>query len=189
MVCANKTTANPPIAAKAASLALSMRRGLPPAVMYRKPAQARNSAAAASPTFVAASSSVSNSRIIGCGLLIESPFGLECGVHRSRAPDPTTAVKVGAPEAAENGLDGDGLAFGRRVDLQTAADVDADVGNPVARIGVCNRWAKNATIGIDRGTPDWLRDDARLAAPNTYGSLWGRCQSWQAARGRPAHCG
>jgi hypothetical protein len=35
--------------------------------------------------------------------------------------------------------------------------------------GVCNRWAKNAIIGIDRGTADWLRDDARLAAPNTYG--------------------
>src|SRR6266851_3440011 len=38
--------------------------------------------------------------------------------------------------------------------------------------GVCNRWAKNATIGIDRGTSDWVRDDARLAAPNTYGSFW-----------------
>src|SRR3981081_1585012 len=37
--------------------------------------------------------------------------------------------------------------------------------------GVCNRWAKNATIGIDRGTADWLRDDGRLAAPNTYGSF------------------
>ena len=38
--------------------------------------------------------------------------------------------------------------------------------------GVCNRWAKNAPIGIDRGTADWLRDDARLAAPNTYGAFW-----------------
>src|SRR5206468_1215291 len=38
---------------------------------------------------------------------------------------------------------------------------------------VCNRWAKTATIGIDRGTADWLRHDARLTAPNTYGSCWG----------------
>jgi len=44
--------------------------------------------------------------------------------------------------------------------------------SPNLPLGVCNRWAKNATIGIDRGTPDWLRDDARLAAPNTYGSFW-----------------
>src|SRR5258708_36339156 len=40
------------------------------------------------------------------------------------------------------------------------------------RFGVCNRRAKNATIGIDRGTADWVRNDARLAAPNTYGSFW-----------------
>ena len=33
--------------------------------------------------------------------------------------------------------------------------------------GVCNRWAKNATIGIDRGTADWLRDDARLGERGT----------------------
>ena len=39
-------------------------------------------------------------------------------------------------------------------------------------LDVCNSWAKNAAIGIDRGTADWLRDDARLAAPNTYGSFW-----------------
>jgi hypothetical protein len=45
-----------------------------------------------------------------------------------------------------------------------------DSGN---QLGVCNRWAKNATIGIDRGTPYWLRDDARLDAPNTHGSCWG----------------
>jgi hypothetical protein len=44
--------------------------------------------------------------------------------------------------------------------------------SPNLPLGVCNRWAKNATIGIDRGTADWLRDDARLAAPNTYGFLW-----------------
>src|SRR6266699_876359 len=29
--------------------------------------------------------------------------------------------------------------------------------------GVCNRWAKNTTIGIDRGTADWSRHDARLS--------------------------
>src|SRR5437867_1997157 len=33
--------------------------------------------------------------------------------------------------------------------------------------GVCNRWAKNAPIGIDRGTADWLRDDARLGERRT----------------------
>src|SRR5712691_419304 len=135
MVCANKTTANPPIAAKAASLALSMRRGLPPAVMYRKPAQARNSAAAASPTFVAASSSVSKSRMIGCGLLIGSPFALKSGGSRSCGAHSTATIKVGAPEAAEDGLNGDHLALGWRVDLQAAADVNADVGDPVVRVG------------------------------------------------------
>src|SRR5207302_120677 len=154
MVCANKTTASPPIAAKAASLALSMRRGLPPAVMYRKPAQARKSAAAASPTFVAASSSVSKRRMIGCGLLIESPFGLECETSGSRGVLSTATIKVSAPETAEDGLNGDHLALGRRVDLQPATDVNADVGDPVVGIGVCNRWAKNATIGIDRSTTD-----------------------------------
>src|SRR6266571_2336188 len=130
MVCANKTTASPPMAAKAASLALSMRRGLPPAVMYRKPAQARNSAAAASPTFVAASSSVSKSRMIGCGLLIESPFGLECDTARSRVVHSAATIKVSGPEAAEDGLNGDHLAFGRRVDLQATTDVNADMGDP-----------------------------------------------------------
>src|SRR6185312_6941681 len=60
MVCASSTTARPPTAANAASLAHSIRRGLPLAVMYRKPAQARNSAAAARPTLVAASSSAPN---------------------------------------------------------------------------------------------------------------------------------
>src|SRR5579859_10898 len=111
-VCASRTTANPPIAAKAASLALSIRRGLPPAVMYRKPAQAKKSAAAASPTFVAASRSVSNSRMIGCGLLIECPFGLADDRRHSRAVDAPAAVEVGAPEAAEDRLDRDHLTFG-----------------------------------------------------------------------------
>jgi len=78
---------------------------------------------------------------------------------------------MGTPEAAEDRLDGHQLTFGRRVDLQAAPNVNADVGDPVVRIGVCNRWAKNATIGIDRGTGDWLRDDARVAGPNTYGSF------------------
>src|SRR5207244_2512880 len=174
MVLANNTTASPPIAAKAASLALSMRRGLPPAVMYRNPAHARNSAAAARPTFVAASSSISNSWIIGCGLLIDSAFGRLASARRTsrcRAVHATATVKMGTPEAAEDRLDGHQLTFGRRVDLQAAPNVNADVGDPVVRIGVCNRWAKNATIGIDRGTADWLRYDARLAARNTYGAL------------------
>ena len=79
---------------------------------------------------------------------------------------------MSTPEAAEYGLDGYDLALGWSVDLQPAANVDADVRNPVVWVGVCNRWAKNATVGIDRGTADWLRDEARLAAPNTYSSFW-----------------
>src|SRR5258708_718663 len=46
------------------------------------------------------------------------------------------------------------------------------IGSPCMYIGVCNRWAKNTTTGIDGGTADWLRDDGRLAARNTYGSFW-----------------
>src|SRR5206468_3870007 len=61
---ASSTTARPPTAANAASLALSMRLGLPLAVMYRNPAQARNTAAAAMATVLAASSSVLNSRMM-----------------------------------------------------------------------------------------------------------------------------
>src|SRR5207302_10845101 len=105
MVCANNTTASPPIAAKAASLALSMRRGLPPAVMYRKPAQARNSAAAARPTRVAASSSVSNNLTMSVGLLIVSPFGLEWETGGSGGADTPAADEVSAPEAGEHRLD------------------------------------------------------------------------------------
>src|SRR6266567_996008 len=56
-------------------------------------------------------------------------------------------------------------------------------------VGVCNRWAKNATVGIDRGTADWVRDDARLAAPNTYGSFWDAANRGNPAHGRPAHGG
>src|SRR5579859_5532270 len=117
MVCASKTTASPPIAANAASLALSMRRGLPPAVMYKKPAQARNSAAAARPTLVAASSSVLNISTTDCGLLIECPFGLKLAEPGSCGAYPAAAREVVAPEAAENRLDGDHLTFGWRVDL------------------------------------------------------------------------
>ena len=90
----------------------------------------------------------------------------------SASPDSTAGDEVGAPETTENGLDGDHLPFSWRVDLLAIADIDPDVRNPVVRIGVRNRWAKNATIGIDRGTADWLRDDGRLAASNTYGSFW-----------------
>src|ERR1051326_3648541 len=107
MVCASSTTARPPMAAKAASLALSIRRGLPPAVMYRKPAQAKNSAAAAMPTFVAASSSVLNNWMMVSGLVIECPFELEYGVVASRVAYPAGARVMGTPEAAENGLDRD----------------------------------------------------------------------------------
>src|SRR5256885_472694 len=105
------------MAAKAASLALSMRRGLPPAVMYKNPAQARKSAAAARPTFMATSSSASNSVMIGWGLVIESPFGFECGTSRSSPAHPADTVEVGAPEAAEHRLNGNHLAFCGRIDL------------------------------------------------------------------------
>src|SRR5438132_8972240 len=75
MVCASSTMARPAIAAKAASLALSIRRGLPPAVMYRKPAQARNTAAAPRPTCEAMLSRWSNKMMIGCGSFIVAPIG------------------------------------------------------------------------------------------------------------------
>src|SRR5262249_28529143 len=68
---ANRTPAKPPTAANAASLAVSMRRGLPPAVMYRKPAQARNRPAAAMPMVRARSVSLVNSETIS-GALIET---------------------------------------------------------------------------------------------------------------------
>ena len=49
----------------------------------------------------------------------------------------TTATgEVRAPEAAEDWLNGDDLALGRRVDLLAIADIDADVGDPVVGIGV-----------------------------------------------------
>ena len=34
-----------------------------------------------------------------------------------------------------------------------------------------------------------MRDDARLAAPNTYGSFWDAANRGNPARGRPAHGG
>ena len=89
-----------------------------------------------------------------------------------RGGDATAAREMRTPEAAEHRLNRDRLAFGRRADLQPVADIDTNMRNPGVRIGVCNRWAKNAAIGIDRGTADGVRDDARLAAPNTYGSFW-----------------
>src|SRR5438067_12171507 len=77
IVCASRTMASPPMAAKAASLALSIRRGLPLAVMYRNPAHARNNAAAARPTLVAASSKAVKTWVIADGSLMLFPFLVE----------------------------------------------------------------------------------------------------------------
>src|SRR5437763_10055721 len=136
MACARSTIARPPSAANAASLAVSMRRGLPLAVMYRKPAQARNSADAVSPTWVATCNNRLKRSMMACGLLIETPFGLGTKAWRSWTQNPTTGGEVGSPEPAEDRLNGDDLALSGRVDLLPATDVDADVRNPVARIGV-----------------------------------------------------
>jgi transposase InsO family protein len=58
----------------------------------------------------------------------------------------------------------------------------------VRRFAVCNRWAKNATIGIDRGTADWCAM-TRGHVSEYLRLVLGRCQSWQPRRGRPPHRG
>src|SRR5437016_6165301 len=112
MVRASSTMARPPTAANAASFAVSIRLGLPPAVMYIKPAQARNSPAAASPILVAAVVSLSNRLLISVVLATLAPF------------NPTARYKVRAPEAGEHRLNRDHLSFGRCIDLLAVADVD-----------------------------------------------------------------
>src|SRR5258708_30210796 len=66
---------------------------------------------------------------------------------------------------------------GRRMSASPGAARDSAAFVPLVLqircFGVCNRWAKNATVGIDRGTADWVRYDARLTAPNTYGACSG----------------
>ena len=57
---------------------------------------------------------------------------------------PTSTNEMVAPETGENWLNGDNLTFGRRIDLESIADVNADVGHPVVRIGVCSAVAKTS---------------------------------------------
>src|SRR5205814_1377817 len=132
------TMASPPTAANAASLAVSMRLGLPLAVMYRKPAQARKSAAAARPIFVASSSSVLKSWVMELIPAMLSPFevvkqelGSASATSRAAAAD-----EVIAPEPGEHRLNRDHLAFCGRIDLLAIADVNADMCDPIVRIGI-----------------------------------------------------
>ena len=57
---------------------------------------------------------------------------------------PTATDEMAAPETSKNRLNGDNLTFGRRIDLESIADVNADVGHPVVRIGVCSAVAKTS---------------------------------------------
>src|ERR1700682_3331321 len=74
--------------------------------------------------------------MIDSGLLMRTPFGLEEGRRPPGAARAAGPRVVGAPEAAEHWLDGDDLPLGRRVDLLAVPDVDADMRNPVAGVGV-----------------------------------------------------
>src|SRR5215471_9237016 len=137
------------MAAKAASLALSIRRGLPLAVMYRNPAHARNSAAAARPTFVAASRSVSKTCVICVGsAMLRLSFVqavIRDGLSGRTCVRAASAKKVCAPETGEDGRDGDGLAFSGCIDLHAISDVDANVRDEIAGVGVRAREEDQVT--------------------------------------------
>src|SRR5207302_3433679 len=98
-----------------------IRRGLPPAVMYRKPAQARNSADVARPTWVATLSRPQNNSVIAT-VFIDVPPRVDVLAAQSCASWPSAADEVLTPKTAEDALNRNHLARGRGVDLLSAAD-------------------------------------------------------------------